>query len=38
VLGDFTLVPLAVGHAGPVAVAEVLDRLWGGPDTLFVVS
>ena len=38
VLGDFTLVPLAVGHAGPEAVAEVLDRLWGGPETLIVVS
>ena len=29
VLDDFRLVPLAVGHAGPEAVAEVLDRLWG---------
>ncbi|HKA44873.1 MAG TPA: AmmeMemoRadiSam system protein B [Burkholderiales bacterium] len=38
VLGHFTLVPLAVGHAGPGEVAEVLDRLWGGPETLIVVS
>lgn len=38
VLGDFTLVPLAVGHATPEAVAEVLDKLWGGPETLIVVS
>lgn len=37
-LGDFTLVPLAVGHAAPREVAEVLDRLWGGPETLIVVS
>ncbi|HSG23562.1 MAG TPA: AmmeMemoRadiSam system protein B [Azonexus sp.] len=37
-LDDFTLVPLAVGHATPQAVAEVLDRLWGGPETLIVIS
>ena len=38
VLGEFTLVPLAVGHATPEDVAEVLDHLWGGPETLIVVS
>lgn len=38
VLADFSLVPLAVGHASPEAVAEVLDILWGGPETLIVVS
>ena len=38
ILDAFTLVPLAVGHAEPRAVAEVLDRLWGGPETLIVVS
>jgi AmmeMemoRadiSam system protein B len=38
VLGSFTLVPLAVGHASQLDVAEVLDRLWGGPETLIVVS
>lgn len=37
-LDDFTLVPLAVGHAAPEAVAEVLDLLWGGPETLIVIS
>ena len=37
-LDDFTLVPLAVGHAAPQAVAEVLDLLWGGPETLIVIS
>ena len=37
-LGRFRLVPLAVGQASPEAVAEVLDRLWGGPETLIVVS
>jgi AmmeMemoRadiSam system protein B len=37
-LGDFRLVPLAVGDATPEQVAEVLDALWGGPETLLVVS
>ncbi len=37
-LDDFTLVPLAVGHTTPQAVAEVLDLLWGGPETLIVIS
>jgi AmmeMemoRadiSam system protein B len=38
VLGDFKLVPFVVGLARPEEVAEVLDRLWGGPETLIVVS
>ena len=38
VLGDFSLVPLVVGDAAPEEVAEVLDRLWGGPETLVVIS
>jgi MEMO1 family protein len=38
VLDDFTLVPLVVGDATPDAVAEVLERLWGGPETLIVIS
>jgi AmmeMemoRadiSam system protein B len=38
VLEQFTLVPLAVGEATPEAVTEVLDLLWGGPETLIVVS
>lgn len=38
VLDDFKLVPLAVGDATPQEVAEVLEVLWGGPETLFVVS
>jgi MEMO1 family protein len=37
-LGKFTLVPLAVGEATASEVAEVLDALWGGPETLIVVS
>jgi len=38
ILGDFTLVPLLVGDAGPDEVATVLERLWGGPETLIVIS
>lgn len=37
-LGAFELVPLVVGDAAPEAVAEVLEQLWGGPETLIVVS
>jgi len=32
------LVPLAVGEATPSQVAEVLQALWGGPETVIVVS
>jgi AmmeMemoRadiSam system protein B len=38
VLGEFSLVPLSVGDAEPDEVAEVIENLWGGPETLFVVS
>jgi hypothetical protein len=37
-LGEFSLLPLAVGDASAEEVAEVLDRLWGGDETLIVVS
>ena len=37
-LGDFMLVPLVVGDTGGAAVAEVLERLWGGDETLIVIS
>jgi len=37
-LGAFTLLPLAVGDAHPDDVAEVLDLVWGGDETLVVVS
>ncbi len=38
VLDDFAVVPLVVGEASPEQVADVLDALWGGPETLIVVS
>ncbi len=37
-LGEFSLVPLAVGSASVAEVAEVLERLWGGDETLIVIS
>jgi MEMO1 family protein len=38
VLGEFGLVPLVVGDATPEEVAQVLARLWDGPETLLVIS
>jgi hypothetical protein len=38
VLDEFKLVPLAVGDASAADVAQVLEALWGGPETLIVVS
>jgi AmmeMemoRadiSam system protein A len=37
-LGEFSLVPLSVGAATVEEVAQVLERLWGGPETLIVIS
>jgi len=37
-LGEFSLAPFAVGNASVQEVAEVLERLWGGPETLVVLS
>ncbi|HRE19023.1 MAG TPA: AmmeMemoRadiSam system protein B, partial [Rhodocyclaceae bacterium] len=38
VLDQFCLLPLAVGQESAPDVAEVLELLWGGPETLIVVS
>ena len=38
VLGTFAIVPFAVGDATADEVGEVIELLWGGPETLFVVS
>ena len=38
VLGDFQLLPLAVGEATAAEVAEVLEKVWGGDETLIVIS
>ena len=37
-LPDFMLLPLAVGMATSEEVAEVLEELWGGEETLIVIS
>jgi AmmeMemoRadiSam system protein B len=37
-LGNFELVPLLVGDAAPKDVAQTLGRLWGGAETLIVIS
>ena len=38
VLGEFRLLPLAVGDASAEEVAQVLEALWGGDETLIVIS
>ncbi len=38
VIDDFTLVPLVVGEAAPAEITEVLEAVWGGRETLIVVS
>ncbi len=38
VLGEFRLVPLVVGDASDEDVQEVIERLWGGEETLRIVS
>jgi hypothetical protein len=38
VLEDFAIVPLVVGAATYDEVRAVLERLWGGPETLILIS
>ncbi|KEI70624.1 AmmeMemoRadiSam system protein B [Endozoicomonas elysicola] len=37
-LDDFKLIPIVVGDASPLAVAEVIEHLWGGEETLIIIS
>lgn len=37
-LGDFKLVPVVVGDARPAEVGAVLEALWGGPETVLIIS
>ena len=37
-LGTFELLPIAAGHASAAEVAQALDAVWGGPETLIVIS
>ncbi len=38
VLGEFQLVPIVVGECDSAAAAEVIETVWGGAETLIVVS
>ncbi len=38
VLEEFAVVPLLAGQAAPELVAAVLERVWGGPETMLVIS
>ncbi len=38
VLGQFRLVPVVVGGASPEEMARLLETVWGGDETLIVVS
>lgn len=38
ILNDFKLVPLLIGDTEPEQVATVLEALWGGNETLIVIS
>ena len=38
VLDDFSLIPLVVSRTQPPEVAEVLNQVWGGDETIIVVS
>jgi AmmeMemoRadiSam system protein B len=37
-IGDFSLIPLVVGDISAEQLAERLDTVWGGPETLIVIS
>lgn len=38
VLDEFSLVPCVVGDAKPAEVATLIEKLWGGKETLIVIS
>lgn len=38
VLGDFKLIPMVVGNATAEQIADVLECVWGGAETLIVIS
>lgn len=37
-LDDFSLLPLVVGDCPPEQVTELIESLWGGPETLILIS
>lgn len=38
ILDDFSIVPIVVGDTSPQEVAEIIESLWGGDETLIVIS
>jgi len=38
VLGRFSLLPVAIGRATGAEVEELLEKVWGGPETLVLIS
>lgn len=38
ILGHVSIVPLVVGNVEPATVARVVERLWGGPESLIILS
>ena len=38
ILDDFSIIPLVVGKATPEQICEVLELLWGGKETVIVIS
>ncbi|MEE9493811.1 MAG: AmmeMemoRadiSam system protein B [Gammaproteobacteria bacterium] len=38
VLDDFLLVPIVVGDAEPADISRVIELLWGGPETVIIIS
>lgn len=38
ILGQFSIVPVVIGDAASETVAQAIDTLWGGKETLIVVS
>ncbi len=37
-LDSFTIIPIVAGEASPAQVSQVLNALWGGDETLIVIS
>ena len=38
VLDDFLLTPIVIGEASAAEVSQLLETVWGGPETLIVIS
>lgn len=38
ILGDFSLIPIIVGNADAASVEQVMGSIWGGQETLIIVS